>query len=156
MVLYRFVRRKYLFSPPYEGAEKVQTNRWNSKGTSIIYTAESRALALTEVLAGIQVNEFLNDYYLFPIHTHPDCSIIKISMQDLPINWQQDPPGSITQKMGDLFVQERDYLLCQVPSSIIPEEYNYLINPNHPDYDHKITIDPKYATPFLMPGKLLI
>ncbi len=54
-------------------------------------------------------------------------------LEDLPENWDAKPPTLNTQTIGDDFVFENDAALLKVPSAIIPEEYNYLINPSHVD-----------------------
>ncbi|MCY1383551.1 hypothetical protein D9M69_716890 [compost metagenome] len=59
--------------------------------------------------------------------------IIELSHKDLPENWNAKPPGSATQHIGDNFVLAGEAAVLKVPSSIVPPESNYLINPYHPD-----------------------
>jgi RES domain-containing protein len=57
----------------------------------------------------------------------------------LPENWDAKPPILETQLTGDDFVISNSAAVLKVPSAIVPPEFNYLINPNHPNAN-KITV----------------
>jgi RES domain-containing protein len=68
--------------------------------------------------------------------------MLELKIEDLPLNWDAKPPIIETQFIGDDFVVAHDAAVLKVPSSIVPSEFNYLINPNHPD-STKISVTSK-------------
>lgn len=135
MKVYRIDREKYLSTAlSGAGAAKSEGFRWNSIGTSLVYTAESRALAVLEVAVHLDLNEDLpQDRWILEIDVPDDIQILEIDVDDLPENWNAKPPITITQYVGDEFVNQNIAAVLKVPSAIIPEESNYVINPLHPD-----------------------
>jgi RES domain-containing protein len=108
--------------------------RWNSFNTKLVYTAESRALATLEVSVHLDLSEDLpSDRYYVEIEIPDDITILEVNIKDLLDDWDSKPPTITTQTIGDDFVLENESAVLKVPSSIVPQEYNYLINPNHPD-----------------------
>ena len=106
--------------------------RWHNKGTHILYTAASASLALLESvvhLAGI----LIPDYCLLCLEV-PDKSILDMDIKKLPANWKDNPSSDTLKLIGDAFINENKFLLLKIPSAIIPEECNYLINPAHKDF----------------------
>jgi RES domain-containing protein len=117
------------------GPSKAKDFRWNSQNTRIAYTAESRALAMLEVSVHLDLSEDLpNDRYYVVVEVPDDLLIQEVKLKDLPEGWDSKPPIKETQIMGDDFVNLNEAAILKVPSSIVPEEFNYLINPNHPDF----------------------
>ena len=135
MKVYRVERVKYLKTTlSGAGASMSKGYRWNSLNTKIVYTAESRALATLEVSVHLDLAEDLpEDRYYVEIEIPDDIVILEVEIQDLPDDWNSKPPSLTTQAIGDDFVFENESAILKVPSSIVPQEYNYLINPNHPD-----------------------
>lgn len=80
-----------------------------------------------------------------------EIQILKLQIEDLPENWDAKPPNLETQFIGDDFVTEREAAVLKVPSSIVSEEYNYLINPNHSEAN-KISVFSTKALVFLITG----
>jgi RES domain-containing protein len=108
--------------------------RWNSVNTYLVYTAESRALAMLEVSVHMDLMEDLpSDRHYVEIDIPANVKILELSEDDLPDDWDSKPPAAGTQYIGDAFVSENLAAVLRVPSSIVPREFNYLINPNHPD-----------------------
>jgi len=56
-----------------------------------------------------------------------------VAIEDLPQDWDAKPPTFTTQTIGDDFVFQNEAAILKVPSSIVPQEFNYLLNPNHID-----------------------
>lgn len=135
MIVYRIERKKYLQTTiTGTGASMTSGFRWNSKNTKLVYTAESRALATLEVAVHLDLAEDLpRDRYYVEIDIPNNLVILEVKVEDLPAGWDSNPPSKITQAIGDDFVIQNNAAVLKVPSSIIPQEYNYLINPNHPD-----------------------
>lgn len=141
MRVYRIEREKYLeFTLKGVGAASTEGYRWNSLNTYLVYTSESRALATLEVSVHLDFSEDLPmDRYYVEIDIPNDVEIQEVRIQDLPTNWDIKPPSLVTQYIGDDFVKDNEAAVLKVPSSIVPPEHNYLINPNHPEAK-KITV----------------
>lgn len=135
MKVYRIEREKYL-NTTFKGigASMAEGFRWNSKNTHIVYSAETRSLALLETVVHLDVSEDLpNDRYYIEIDIPDDIKITTLHIKDLPENWDITPPTTRTQFIGDDFVASNVSAVLKIPSCIIQQEFNYLINPNHPD-----------------------
>ena len=110
--------------------------RWNSKGSFVIYTASSRALACLENVVH-RSGEGLNSHFKVMIIEIPAKVKVKtISIKKLPPNWYKFESYSITQKLGDNWLEKQQSAVLKVPSSVVPKEFNYLINPNHKDFKY--------------------
>ncbi|WP_026452451.1 RES family NAD+ phosphorylase [Aequorivita capsosiphonis] len=141
MRVYRIEREKYLETTLKGfGAALTEGYRWNSLNTYLVYTAESRALATLEVSVHLDLSEDLPlDRYYVEVDIPDEVDILELRTEDLPDNWNIKPPSLETQYIGDDFVKDNEAAVLKVPSSIVPPEYNYLINPNHPEA-RKITV----------------
>jgi RES domain-containing protein len=97
--------------------------RWNAPGRPLIYAAETAALAVLEVRVHLDLDwdTLPDDYVLVAIDT---AAIVAETIQEPP-----DDPRVI----GDAWIEARRSALLRVPSFIVPESYNVLINPTHPD-----------------------
>lgn len=135
MKVYRIEREKYLDTTLHGvGTASTEGYRWNSLNTYLVYTAESRALVTLEVSVHLDFSEDIpTDRFYVEIDIPDDIEILELSIDQLPKNWDSKPPILETQYIGDDFVSQKDAAVLKVPSSIVPPEYNYLINPNHPD-----------------------
>jgi len=151
MELFRLTRQKYADSLSGKGAA-IFGNRWNSKGTSIIYTAQNRSLAMAEVAVHFTLQSAAQDYHMLVIYVPDDTSIFEIHSDNLPITWNSFPHTKATQVIGDEFIQNNAKLLMKVPSVVTRGDYNYLINPYHPDFQKVKIIDKE---PFPFDGRLL-
>lgn len=133
MNVFRLSKKKYAEELSGKGASK-SGNRWNSKGTEIIYTAESRALAMSEILVHLSLATLPKDFVMITIQIPDSLKIKEIDFKLLPENWNLHPPNSTTQKMGDSFIDSRDFCILKVPSAVVRGDFNYLINPFHKDF----------------------
>ncbi len=135
MIVYRIDREKYLSSSLSGlGASMTKGYRWNSLHTKLVYTAECRALATLEVSVHLDLSQDLpSDRHYVEILIPDDILFLEVYHHDLPPVWNSHPPTFITQTIGDDFVAQGDAAVLKVPSSIVPQESNYLINPNHSD-----------------------
>jgi len=115
-----------------EGAKR-EGGRWNSPGVPVVYLAESRALAVLEVLVHLNANEFLKHYRVISA-TFSDTLVSEIPAIELPDNWKREPPPLSTMRLGDRWFASGKSAVLRVPSTIVPAESNFLLNPGHPDY----------------------
>lgn len=135
MKVFRVERKKYLESTlDGIGASMSDGFRWNSKNTHVIYSAETRSLALLEIAVHLDLSEDLpNDRYFVEIEIPDDIKVTSLNIEDLPKDWDIKPPNTKTQFIGDDFVKSNVSAVLKVPSCIVRQEFNYLINPHHPD-----------------------
>lgn len=108
--------------------------RWNSKGVYVIYTATTRALACLENLVHRSGEGLHSRFKVIEIEIADDVSIRKVDSDELPAEWYKTEHYPECRQIGDRWIEEENSLLLQVPSSIIREETNVLINPHHPEF----------------------
>lgn len=114
--------------------------RWNSKGVPVVYLGSTLSLSSMEMLVHLKDSEVLQDYNKLQV-SFPESLVEYIDIQDLPKDWAVPAINSSVQFIGDDWVQDQSSLVLQVPSVVIPEESNYLINPKHPDFEKLIFSD---------------
>ena len=141
MRVFRIERQKYVEATLQGiGAALSPGFRWNSLNTRLVYTSQSRALALLEVSVHLDLSQDLpTDRFYIEIDIPDSVTILMLSPEYLPENWDAKPPITDTQLIGDDFVAQHTAAVLKVPSAIVPAEFNYLINPLHPDA-RKITV----------------
>lgn len=140
MIVFRLAKSRYCLDLSGKGAEKTG-GRWNSKGTSIIYTSESRALCTAEIAVHIPLGILPKDFNLVIIEIPDSVKVKKIILNQLPQDWNSIPHSGSTQEIGDAFINEQKYAVMKVPSALVPGDFNYLINPAHPDFKKIKIID---------------
>lgn len=133
MKVFRLTRKKYAKILSGKGASK-SGNRWNSKGTEIIYTAESRALAMAELVVHLSLATLPKDFVMMEIDIPEKIKIKELKPAELPNNWNQHPPAISTQKIGDTFIDSMTNCVLKVPSAVVNGDFNYLLNPYHKDF----------------------
>lgn len=120
------------------GGAKAVGGRWNSKGLAVVYCSPSIALATLETLAHIGDDIAARNRFLIrievPLRLWRACQTVELA--DLDPTWLSEPPGQATAAVGDAWLRAGTSALLKVPSVIIPEEYNVLINPAHPEARH--------------------
>lgn len=131
MIVYRFAKKKFANDLSGKGAE-ICGGRWNSRGVAMVYTSESRALATTEIAVHTSMTNIPTDYCIISIEI-PEDSIFIPEITILPKDWTEIPPKIASQKFGDKFIRENNYLVLKVPSVVVEGDFNYLINPRHKD-----------------------
>jgi RES domain-containing protein len=134
MEVYRLTRQKFASVLSGKGAA-IKGARWNSQGVEIIYTAANRSLAMAEVAVHFTLATLPENYVMSTIFIPDNTSIQKITIADLPGDWNSFPHNPITQAIGDRFSTENKYCILQVPSAVTMGDYNVLINPKHPEFD---------------------
>ena len=107
--------------------------RWHSAGHPIVYTSASLALAALEVLVHVDKDMIPAGMAQVEIDIPDDIAVLTIGLDVLPNDWQLYPAPSELQRLGDEWLASRSTPVLQVPSSVIPREANYLLNPLHPD-----------------------
>lgn len=150
MIVYRLTSSCYARDLSGRGAE-IAGGRWNHKGTALLYTSESRALCMLEVAVHLPLGNLPLDYFMVTIELPVMPPLPAIAIKSLDTSWKDWPPHAITRHLGDAFVKEGKHLALQVPSALVPEEHNILINPKHPDI---IKVKMISAEPFTFDSRL--
>ncbi len=148
MELFRITQARYAADMTGEGS-RLYGARWNNIGTACIYTAENRGLSLCE--------HFCSSSLAAPI---PHLSILTYSIEteyiftlqlgDLPSNWREIKHPEETRNLGTDLIKSNQYAIIKVPSVIMEEEYNCIINIYHPDFK---TLKIKYIRPFYLDSR---
>lgn len=133
MIVYSLTKEQYKNELSGVGAE-LFGGRWNSKGLRVIYTCESRALCTTEIAVHTPLGIMPKDYFLQTIDI-PDKKQIQVELKSLHPNWNNFPHILSTKKIGNKFITESKMLTMKIPSAIIQDEFNYLINPKHKNFN---------------------
>lgn len=115
-----------------EGARRAG-GRWNFPGTPVVYTSESIALAAMEVFVHMGAGYIPRDHAIISIEI-PEALVKRAYIPNpLPERWDAKPESTLARNVGDAWLRERKTLLMRVPSVLVGEEFNYLINPAHRD-----------------------
>lgn len=132
-----------------EGA-RLAGGRWNSEGTPVVYASSTLALAALEYLVHVDFEDVPDDLLAMGIDVPDDAPVQRLTLKDLPDNWNRvvDHPACL--EAGDAWMADGNALLLQVPSALIPEEENVLLNPAHPaaegvrvEYSRRFAFDPR-------------
>ncbi len=134
LTTYRICKTKYAATMfDGEGAFRFG-GRWNSRGVRILYTAGSLSLAVLEMLVHLNNEEILLSYS-FATAEFDESLILPIEeFRTLPENWSVSPPPIEIQKIGDEWAATQTSVVLKVPTSVLPVEFNYLINVEHPEF----------------------
>jgi RES domain-containing protein len=141
IVAWRITKQKHARSAFTGEGARLYGGRWNSKGRAVVYAAESRSLALTEMLVHLQAEALLLHYVLFRCEIG-ESLVREIDLADLPKSWAADPAPKRDQAVGDKWIDSAASAVLRVPSAVVIGEMNYLLNPAHPDFA-KIAISPQ-------------
>jgi RES domain-containing protein len=131
MIAYRITNSLFKDDISGNGA-KIRGARWNLQGSSMLYTAENISLCILELLVHIGLQDIQNFYHLLAIAIPDGSTVTEISIGKLKANWLEDE--DYTAFMGTEFLKNNTSLVLKVPSAIIDEEHNLLINPYHADF----------------------
>lgn len=110
-------------------------NRWNLRGQHVIYTGSSRSLSSLELIVHKGAVVPSESYKVMVISIADDDHLYRqIQINDLPKNWRTFAAYSILQRIGSDWLNSLETLVLKVPSAVIPFEYNYIINTEHPAF----------------------
>lgn len=128
-------------TPSYEADDlsgagaKTTGGRWNEKGSAVVYATETRALACLETIVHFGAGGLPLNRYLVALDI-PDALWAKARRETpdrLNVGWDAEPAGRVSIRLGTDWLTAASSALLVVPSAIVPEELNILLNPTHPD-----------------------
>jgi RES domain-containing protein len=149
MILYRLTRCIYANDLSGSGA-RLYGGRWNSEGKPVIYLASNRSLAVLEALVHLPPVDMPYEYCMVTIEVPEDFQ--NIDEKTLPLNWQDPADQDALKLIGNIFLFERKNLMLKVPSAIVNQEFNFMLNPLHPS---AAKIKVKDAQPFNFDNRLI-
>lgn len=130
MIVYRLTTGKFKNDISGTGA-KIYGGRWNPVGLAGLYTAQFISLAILEIL--VRASRYSSpDSYTLSSFEIPEKTIYQVEFKNLKKDWKSDLEYS--QGIGKDFIMEKKFLCLKVPSAVVPQENNFLINPLHPDF----------------------
>ena len=132
MEVYRITQEAFANDLTGNGA-RLYGGRWNSEGVFALYTSQSRSLALLENIVHVPVSILREKTYMVITIQIPDeAGFETIPVTDLPGNWDAYNMHPATMEIGNKFLKAANNLVLRVPCVLMPEEYNYIINPLMP------------------------
>lgn len=136
--IYRIIHQRHA-AEPYSGrGGLVSESRWASKGRLVSYAAEHLALATLERIGGAGRLDRL-DEMIYVCASLKETAIESVDESRLPNGWARRPPSDISRSVGDDWLEEQSSVALRVPSVMLPESWNYVLNPAHPDYPNALT-----------------
>ncbi|GAB3956203.1 RES family NAD+ phosphorylase [Spirosoma harenae] len=149
MLVYRITRSIYADRLVASGGAA----RWNTRGQFVIYTAATRALACLENVVHRSGEGLLSDFRVMIIEIPDTLNVERILPENLPADWFEFRQYDVCQRIGGEWLRSGRTAVLNVPSAIIPNESNYLLNPAHPDFaqiqlihTEPFTFDPRIKT----------
>ena len=128
MEVYKICSEKYASRLSASGA----SNRWNKEDELVIYTGGSIALATLENVAHRASINIAKPYKLLRIEIKENTLIREIDLKQLHENWRSLEAYVQLQKIGSDWYQSLESPILKVPSAIVSQEFNYVINTKHP------------------------
>lgn len=113
-----------------EGA-RLWGGRWNSPGRPVVYTSASLSLTALEYLVHVDPADAPADLVALTIEVPDDAPGETVRVADLPAGWERVPESAPCREAGDAWLRAGRALLLRVPSALIPEEENVLLDPRH-------------------------
>ena len=150
MKLFRIAKARHIEDLTGEGA-RLNANRWNEKGTAVIYTSQSLSLAALEYLVHLPI--VLAPALMYRIFEVPDeVKFSRVRTSSLPRGWNAMPFQDETSRMGSAWVKGGKTLMLRVPSVIVPGEFNFILNPGHLAFGK---VKPGRPRPFIFDERIL-
>ena len=132
MIVWRLCSRLHL-NFDGEGARRVG-GRWNRKGISLVYTSATLSLAAQELFVHVDPDTLPSDLVSVSALIPDSLEIKTISAKTLPKDWRRYPASEELAEIGSAWALANETAVLAVPSAVIPQEANYLLNPTHTDF----------------------
>lgn len=131
MEIFRICQEQFAQDISGNGA-RLFGGRWNTEGLFAVYASSTRSLALLETLAHTPAKMLdTKNYQLITLQIPDNIIAEEILIENLPVGWDEPDTRPVTKQWGDQFLRNKKSLLLAVPSVLVPEEINYVLNPLH-------------------------
>jgi RES domain-containing protein len=150
---WRIVKRKYQTAVLSSEGARLAGGRWNYPGVPVVYASETLSLAALELFVHFVRKDITISKVLvaIPITIPDNVAVTDVSIRDLKTGWDSSPPPDSTRDAGTKWMRDGLSAVLRVPSAIIPEEHNFVMNPAHTDFA-KITAG--QARPFSLDSRM--
>jgi len=151
MIVYRITKSEHA---ALDGAGGLYgPGRWHRKGNPVIYTSEHASLAAWEKIVHVASFENLQtDLLLVKLEIPDTIEILTVPKNVLVKGWYRYPYSLATVNFGTSFLRKRESLALKVPTVIIPDEFNIILNPLHPAIQNCMIIS---SIPFVFDSRVL-
>jgi RES domain-containing protein len=150
VLVWRIARERYQ-ALDGEGA-RLNGGRWNSERVPVVYASPTLALAALEYLVHVDPEDVPEDLMAMQIDIPDGLSEKRVPTSELPADWNEMPDHPARVRRGDAWMKDASIAVLRVPSAIVPEEENILINPKHVDA-RQVTV--VHTRPFAFDPRLL-
>jgi len=133
MRVFRIAKQQFIGDLSGEGA-RLFGGRWNRKGISLLYTSESRSLATVEYLVHLSMGILSKDLAIAELEIPDSCKIELTEVSALPAGWNRFPAPVELSELGSAWAQRAATLGLRVPSAVVKDEWNILLNPQHASF----------------------
>ena len=131
MRLYRITKEKYAADLRGMGG-LYEAGRWHREETQLVYTSEVVSLAMLEVLGHWRKTPI--GLSLTTIDVPDEASMLFVAANELPADWRERPYLPALADLTDRWIGTGEQWIMRVPSTHSPTEFNYLLNPLHPEH----------------------
>lgn len=132
MLLWRLTPKTHSAKPLSGEGSRRHGGRWNHAGTAVVYSSATLSLAVLEYLVNLDVSHLPTDLVSIELNVPDNLSRKEISANDLPPTWRDYPGPEDLKDIGSAWIKTGADPLLVVPSAVIPREFNFVINPDHP------------------------
>lgn len=133
-VLWRIEKAVFARTVRQGDGARLHGGRWNSPGRPVIYCSGTLSLAMLEILAHVNTSEEAGtERIVFRIEMDEEAAET-ISVGQLPKGWRSALDTAACRRIGDAWLARGAHPALRVPSALVPEESNVLLNPLHPDF----------------------
>ncbi len=152
MQVWRLGRKKNI---AFDGeGSRLAGGRWNRRGTAIVYTSATLSLAVLEYFVNLPAGAAPPDLVAVAAEAPKDLPVSSVEVESLPRGWRKYPAPEALAEIGTRWVQEGKTPILSVPSAVVPQERNYLLNPAHPRFreirigkPEPLSLDPRMWKP---------
>lgn len=149
--IYRIVHERYR-DDPFSGKGGLHhRSRWASKGQLVSYAADHLATATLEKLAGIVRADLMTDMVYAKAEIESEQEGV-LAADELPEDWDALPASDATRVIGDTWLDAGSHVLLRVPSVVLPDSYNYVVNAAHPGMSDLEVVE---VAPLLLDNQVL-
>lgn len=115
-----------------EGA-RLEGGRWNPKGIPAVYLSDHPALAALEVFIHLKSAATKIEFVMYRVEIPIEVPVLEMTVADLPAGWRNEPPSHETMAIGEKWIKEGKATVLKVPSVLVPDAANFVLNPHHPE-----------------------